>query len=332
MADNRRRLLTIQKLMKETDEEHPLTAQQIEKQLASMGVDGARKAILEDIRSLSENWLEIGSAEDVKDGQYLMERPFEDWELKVMADAVSGAKFLTSSDTAKLIGKLADMAGKSGKQALLNSVPPVSEVVKSGRKTTKNNIDRLMKAIRTHRQVRFDYYVTGPDGEDQRKYADPQAVHPYALVWREDTYYLIALYNLNRGFSCYRLSRMENVRIIENAPSITLKDAFGPAGPQKLQDFIRQSVYSFHGEAKLVKLRAEEKMVDTMIDHFGKGISFSSNGDGTVDAMVKVADNRGLYYFLLKYGETIRVLEPEEIRANMKEKLLKILSAYGGEG
>ena len=330
MADNRKRLLAIQKLMKETDEEHPLTAQQIEKQLASMGVDGARKAILEDIRSLSENWLEIGAAEDTKDGQYLMERPFEDWELKVMADAVSWAKFLTSSDTAKLIGKLADMAGKSGKQALLNSIPPVSEVVKAGRKTTKNNIDRLMKAIRTHRQVRFDYYVTGPDGEDQKKYADPQAVHPYALVWREDTYYLIALYNLNRGFSCYRLSRMENVRIIENAPSIPLKDAFGPSGPQKLRDFIRQSVYSFHGETKVVTLRVQEKTVDTIIEHFGKEINLINNGDGTVNARFKVADNRGLYYFLLKYGETIQVLEPEDVRTNMKEKLRSILAAYEG--
>ncbi|MBR4692082.1 MAG: WYL domain-containing protein [Oscillospiraceae bacterium] len=328
MADNRKRLLAIQKLMKETDEEHPLTAQQIEKQLSSMGIDGARKAILEDVRSLSENWLEIGSAEDAKNGQYLMERPFEDWELKVMADAVSGAKFLTSADTAKLIGKLADMAGKSGKQALLNSVPPVSEVVKTGRKTTKNNIDRLMKAIRTHRQVRFDYYVTGPDGEEQRKYADPQAVHPYALVWREDSYYLIALYNLNRGFSCYRLSRMENVRIIENAPAITLKDAFGHDGPQRLRDFIRQSVYSFHGEARTVTLRAQEKMVDTIIDHFGREINLSNNGDGTVNAMFKVADNRGLYYFLLKYGETIRVLEPEDVRENMKAKLRSILEAY----
>ena len=328
MADNRKRLLAIQKLMKETDEEHPLTAQQIEKQLSSMGIDGARKAILEDVRSLSENWLEIGSAEDAKNGQYLMERPFEDWELKVMADAVSGAKFLTSADTAKLIGKLADMADKSGKQALLNSVPPVSEVVKTGRKTTKNNIDRLMKAIRTHRQVRFDYYVTGPDGEEQRKYADPQAVHPYALVWREDSYYLIALYNLNRGFSCYRLSRMENVRIIENAPAITLKDAFGHDGPQRLRDFIRQSVYSFHGEARTVTLRAQEKMVDTIIDHFGREINLSNNGDGTVNAMFKVADNRGLYYFLLKYGETIRVLEPEDVRENMKAKLRSILEAY----
>ncbi len=328
MADNRKRLLTIQRLMKETDEEHPLTAQQIQKQLAAMGVDGARKAILEDIRSLSENWLEIGAAEDTKDGQYLLERPFEDWELKVMADAVSGAKFLTSSDTARLISKLADMAGKSGKQALLNSVPPVSEVVKTGRKTTKNNIDRLMKAIRTHRQVRFDYYITGPDREDQRKYADPQAVHPYALVWREDTYYLIALYNMNRGFSCYRLSRMENVRIIENAPAIPLKDAFGPTGPQKLQDFIRQSVYSFHGEARAVTLRAQEKTVDTIIDHFGKEIDLINNGDGTVNARFKIADNRGLYYFLLKYGETIQVLEPEDVRANMKEKLRSILASY----
>jgi predicted DNA-binding transcriptional regulator YafY len=173
--------------------------------------------------------------------------------------------------------------------------------------------------------------MTGPDGEDQKKYSNPQAVHPFALVWREDTYYLIALYNLNRGLSCYRLSRMENVRIIENAPSITLKDAFGPAGPQILRDFVRQSVYSFHGDARLVKLRAEEKMVDTIIDHFGKGISLSNNGDGTVAAMVKVSDNRGLYYFLLKYGETIQVLEPEDIRTNMREKLLKILSAYDGE-
>ena len=54
----------------------------------------------------------------------------------------------------------------------------------------------------------------------------------------------------------------------------------------------------------------------------------SKYGDGTVNAMFKVADNRGLYYFLLKYGETIRVLEPEDVRENMKAKLRSILEAY----
>lgn len=90
-----------------TDEEHPLTGNQLIDILAAEGIKAERKTIYDDIATLCDSGLNI---ETTKRGHsnayYLGERLFQDEELFVLADAVASSKFLTIKKSNELIRKL----------------------------------------------------------------------------------------------------------------------------------------------------------------------------------------------------------------------------------
>jgi hypothetical protein len=60
------------------------------------GIAAERKSICRDINILKDDaGYDIALSEDNKQGYYMVSRDFEDWELKILIDAIWGAKFLT---------------------------------------------------------------------------------------------------------------------------------------------------------------------------------------------------------------------------------------------
>lgn len=101
IADTKLKLLRILEIIRETDEQSPLTAVQIGEKLRAYGIDAERKSICRDIGTLVEAGYDIVRCGDNKLGYYMASRTFEDWELKILIDAVNSAKFLTESDKKK---------------------------------------------------------------------------------------------------------------------------------------------------------------------------------------------------------------------------------------
>lgn len=87
-----------------TDENHPLTGNQLIEMLSADGIKAERKTIYDDIATLCDSGLNI---ETTKKGHsnayYLGERLFQDEELFVLADAVASSKFLTIKKSNELI-------------------------------------------------------------------------------------------------------------------------------------------------------------------------------------------------------------------------------------
>ena len=169
MEQTKLRLLRVLSILQETDEDHPITANQIVHQLSLYGMQAERKAVLRDLAALQEFGYDILLHEDNKLGYFLASREFEEWELKVMMDAVAGAGFLTSENSESLCKRIASLAGKEG-QAALRSATPVFSNVKNGDSTTKNAIDQLLTAIRRKKKVGFRYVFTGNDMEKHLRY------------------------------------------------------------------------------------------------------------------------------------------------------------------
>ena len=104
MAENNKlKLLYILDMMKKTDEFHPLNATQIKEKLKTYMIDAERKSISRDIECLSDAGYSIIKCDNHNKGWYMTDQDFEDYELKILADAVAKAQFLTADDTRKLI-------------------------------------------------------------------------------------------------------------------------------------------------------------------------------------------------------------------------------------
>lgn len=98
----------------------------------------------------------ILQCEDNKLGFYLASREFEDWELKILTDAVLGANFLTENNSKEIADKIGLLASKTTAKAL-KAVTPVETDIKTGDISTKNNIDIIIRAIKDKKKLVFRY-------------------------------------------------------------------------------------------------------------------------------------------------------------------------------
>lgn len=157
MANTKLKLLKILEILQETDEEHPLTASEIKEKLKLYGLDVERKAICRDINILKDDaGYDILLSPDNKLGYYMASRDFEDWEIKVLMDALQSGKFLTQESTTALCNKLMSLVSKES-QKILRSTPSMPRSRTNKNYNTKIIIDQLLKAIKKGKKVSFQY-------------------------------------------------------------------------------------------------------------------------------------------------------------------------------
>ena len=327
MGATKEKLLRTLDILKTTDEQHPLTTAKIIALLRDYGLEPERKSVLRDIAVLQDYGYDIEKSADNKEGFYLGERDFEDWELKVLIDAVQSAKFLNQSDTDRLVDKLCSLASEDTEKTLKFMLIP--EHSKAGEKSVKNSIDTIMHAIRSRSKVQFDYVYTDDCGKTVSKHPEgTKPVSPYALIWRKDKYYLIGSYSEKEGLSYYRLDRIRRAEELSEEKAVPLQDILGSDYSRKLRSFAKQNIYNRKGDAVRLKLALSYNGRDEIFDSFGDDVTIIQNTDGTVDAYVTVSDSEGLYDWLMKHGRYFTVLEPTSVRENLVERLKNMLGNY----
>ena len=322
---NSQRLLRVLDILRETDESHPLTQNEIVDRLDRLyDIDAEKKAVGRDIQALNDCGYCIEQCTDNKLGCYFV-GDFEDWELKIMMDAVRSAKFLDEASTDNLVKKIRSLASADSQRTLnLMNIPAD---VKIGDRTTKIVIDTVLKAMRTHRKIKFDYLHLDRNGKRVSKFPEgTKPVSPYALVWRDDRYFLIGSY-MDDALSYYRMDRIFNIRETEER-AVPLQDILGSNAEQKLNTFVKQNIYNRKGEEIRLELRLLKNGVDTVIDSFGNDVRVVANKDGTLSAFVTVTDSEGLYAWLLQHGRNVTVVSPKPVKKEMKRRLKKMLENY----
>ena len=101
-------------LLQNSDEEHPITVNQMIQYLESNGIAAERKSIYDDIEALRTFGMDI---EECKRGRvfgyYVASRTFELPELKLLVDAVESSRFITAKKSERLIEKLGKLTSES---------------------------------------------------------------------------------------------------------------------------------------------------------------------------------------------------------------------------
>ena len=96
-------------LLQETDEEHRLTAAELEEMLRQREIPGERKSIYRDLAMLADQGMDIIRS---RRGYYLGSRTFQLAELKLLADAVQCSRCITEKKSYELIGKLGTLTSR----------------------------------------------------------------------------------------------------------------------------------------------------------------------------------------------------------------------------
>lgn len=326
MGSNAERTLRVLEILKDTDPDHCLTANQISAILERRwGIKATDKVIRRDIHALQDCEYDVELNSDGKQGWY-MEGAFEDWELRILMDAVRSAKFLDDGSTDVIVKKLRGLASEDGRKTLgLMTIPAEA---KRGDKTTKYAVSNVMQGIKTHKKILFDYVLADEEtGITVPKHSGAmKPVSPYALVWRSDRYYLIGNYE-GKELSYYRLDRIRRIRLTEEQ-AVPLRDILGSDEERKLKQFVQRNIYSKKGEKVRLELALLRNGADSLRDSFGRDVTFINNADGTVSACVTVSDSDGLYAWLMHHSAECTVIKPEAVRNEMRRRLKRTLAEY----
>ena len=108
------KLLYILKILNElSDEDNPLTVNDIIKELAKYEITAERKSIYSDLSLLEECGVDICKYQSKTHGYFIGTREFELPELKMLVDTVQASKFISNKKTIELIKKLENQTSKN---------------------------------------------------------------------------------------------------------------------------------------------------------------------------------------------------------------------------
>lgn len=304
-------------LLEKTDEHHHISMPEIIRQLELYGISAGRKAIYDDIDALKTYGLDIIQLKGNTSGYYVASREFELPELKLLADAVSSSRFLTKKKSDELLGKIEKLSSVYEAKQMKRQVF-IANRVKSMNERIYLNVDVINRAIEEGKKISFRYFDY--DISKKKKFRDGLRVcSPFTLAWNDEQYYLIAYYEKYKSVSNFRVDRMEDVTILEE-DAVKMPDNFSVA------EYMNSSFSMFSGESQDVKLRFHNKLVNSVLDRFGKDIIMHQDGDEHFTVRVKVKPEPPFFGWLFQFGTNAEIIGPVEQKIKYKEQLEAVLS------
>lgn len=319
-------LYIAQLLMEKSDEEHPVTIQEIMTYLEQYGITAERKSIYADIDLLTEFGLDIIKIMARPGGYYLATRQFELAELKLLVDAVQASKFITTVKSRELIGKLETLCSRNEGRQLQRQV-----VVTNRNKAVNENIyysiDVIYRAIAENVKIRFQYFEWSVNKEMKlRRDGAVYEVSPWLLSWDDENYYLIAYDDKSCMIKHYRVDKMLHPELSEQER----------AGGEQFSHFdiagyTRKTFGMFAGEEETVTLRCDSNLTGVIIDRFGKDVAMRKLDDKYIRARVAVAVSRQFFGWVTGLGAAVRIESPERVVSAYESYLREILGLYDGK-
>ena len=330
VGNDKLRLLAVLKIMQRTDEDHPLTKNQIMNKVVEQGIEVSNsKTIAADLATLKDAGYDIVtnySGSFMTDGQI-----FQNYELKILADNIANARYLPLEESEFIIERLREMATESGDE-MIAATTVMDPKMKSKDITMKYKLDTLFRCIQKKKKVKFRYQKPGGERAVNYEYE----VSPYALSLYEEEYYLTAAFAAGKSYSntpfSFKVSRMERVEETdEPARKIGEFDILSDGGGfADIQTYRRVMMNMWSGiQPREIVIRVEHFLSDSKLVLSAERVK--ENGDGSLTVYMKSIVNTGLYQTLARYGDGVEILKPEEARKGYVEYLKRMLDVYEKE-
>lgn len=315
------KILYILRMLQEyTDEAHPMPTAEIIRRLEAEGISCERKTIYSDIASLTDFGYDIIQVSSRRGGgYYLASRTFELAELKLLVDVVQSSRFITPKKSRELIGKLEKLAGKHDAGKLQRQVY-VAGRIKTENENIYYSVDSIHRAIQENRQIAFTYLEwnlkkqLAPRGERRR-------VSPWALIWREENYYLAAWDAESSVLKHYRVDKMGNVEVLEEK-----REGLEAFERQDLAAYTNRTFGMYSGEEETVTMQFPNRLVGVVLDRFGREADIRPMEDGTFRVRARIAVSGQFFGWLSGIGPEAQVAAPQRIKEQYRNWLTAILN------
>lgn len=314
-------LYIIRLLSDSTDENHPASTADIIAYLGANGIHSERKSIYDDIEKLCGFGYDIIRIQNrLGGGYYMASRDFELAELKLLVDAVQSSRFITTRKSRSLIRKLEHMAGKHDAGKLQRQVY-VAGRIKTENESIYYNIDNIHRAIQENKQILFQYLDWNLKKELVPRIGGRKQASPWALIWKEENYYLAAYDSVDGIMKHYRVDKMGQVRVLKEAREGL--EQFSEVDPAV---YTNRTFGMFSGETETVTLQFPNRLAGVVLDRFGRDVDIRPVSDRFFRIRAKVAVSGQFFGWLAGIGREAVVVAPDAVRERYGKWLADILA------
>lgn len=323
MADKNRVLLIRDYLEDHSDKKHPVSTAELRAFLQKKGCPVTIQTLRTDILSLQNTGYKIKVTEESGKSTtyYWVSRKWTEPEVQILTDTVSSSLVLTNEKSRTMIEKLSALGGPSVQEQLL---PPImiSERIKAENEDLLEIVLEIRKAIRLNRKIRFDYYhygirITEKEDKSKKKIKiieiirtaeKRHVVSPYATIWNNDRYYMVGWSDERNKINVYRIDRMGMAKIMDSRKREPEPEKF------RVQDYTDQIFGMYEGDKKTnVTFRCRHKILDQVIDKFGKGIQPKNITATTFDFTVPISVSGTFFGWVLQFVGQMNLIAPEGV-------------------
>ena len=134
---------------------------------------------------------------------------------------------------------------------------------------------------------------------------------PYALEWKNDHYYLIGFSHKHQRMAHFRVDRLSGIKILPSG--FTPDEDFDVAG------YTNKIVDMFAADRTVsVELLCENKLMKTIIDHYGEAVPTRTYDEEHFTANIEVDPSGTFYGWVFKFMGGIQIIAPQECIEEMK--------------
>ena len=174
----------------------------------------------------------------------------------------------------------------------------------------KPKIKTLSTAIEAHRVVDIKY-------TDARGSMSYRSIEPYTLVFKAGAWYIYAMCRLRGDFRLFKLSRISDLRLTSKSFSLLESKLI-----EKLELEYYNEVYVDLEFELFPASEVSESVVDWL------GVSALSDRGTKLVARAEVPLTKSVYKKLLSYGSSIKVLNPPELAARLRDEAKLMSDVY----
>ena len=307
-------------LLRQTDEDHPLTVAQIIQELERQGIKAERKSVYDDLEALRLFGLDVQSRKGKAPGWFVGAREFELPEVKLLMDAVQSSRFITQKKSDILIRKLESLASVHQARQLQRQVY-VSGRIKVMNESIYYNVDKLHTAIAGQKAITFKYFDYDIDRKkvfhrEGRRYL----VSPYGLIWNSENYYLVAFDHANRDMRHYRVDKMTEIAITGLA-----REGKEQYPDFQLAQYGQKHFGMYSGREVKVTLRGRRDKAGLVWDRFGQEVILIPDGPDHFTVTLPVVMSPQFFGWLFGLDGGLVLTAPRQAVDEYRRKMTEAL-------
>ncbi len=308
-------------LMTETDENHPLSTNEIIRLLENRGISAERKAIYDDMAVLEDFGLDIGVVKSKSNLYYLGERTLQLPELKLLVDSVEASRFITEKKSRELIKKLGSLSSRHQAKELSRQLF-MAESLKTPNEQIYYNVDAIHQAIGKNRKISFKYYKwTMEKTREERHKGESYVLSPLGLAWADNNYYLVAYKGEIDKILHFRVDKMASISVLEDF-------ADKPQEDFDISKYTNRTFSMFGGDEEKVEILVHNSLIGVIIDRFGQNTTLIKDDDEHFTAVVMVNASPVFLGWVMSFGSKMKILSPARVAKDIKALAKEINDIY----